>query len=150
MPEKETGLSLLDVPGVKIREWWVCYLPREPFYWFAKYMKPGFAHVELARPIQYGPGLSDTIWLHLIPTFETLDAEVSLDPMPPWVRCPQATIQRVCIAKRLRAMRSWWDMGPPTCVEYAKAALGINAFFIRTPYQLYKYIAERGNVITSG
>lgn len=149
MSGKEIALSLLDVPRAKIREWYVCYFPREPYYWFAKYMKPGFAHVELARPIQYGPQLSDTIWLHLIPTFETLDAEVSLDPTPPWVRCPTATIQRVSVAKRLGTMRSWWDMGPPTCVEFAKAALGVSAFFVRTPYQLYKHIQRRGGVIVS-
>ncbi len=147
---KSAELSLLDTSNAKIRDWYVCYFPRVPHYWFAKYLKQGFRHVELARPIQYGPELSDTIWLHVIPTFETLDAEVSLDPTPPWVRCPSATIQHVRVAKRLNKLRSWWDMGPPTCVEYVKAALGINAFFVRTPFQLYKYIAKRGGVITSG
>lgn len=144
---KNAELSLLDTSGTKVLDWYVCYFPREPYYWFAKYLEPGFAHVELARPIQYGPALTDVVWLHLIPTFETLDAEVSLDPTPPWVRCPSATIQRVSVAKRLGVMRSWWDMGPPTCVEFVKAALGISAFFVRTPYQLYTHIAKRGGVI---
>lgn len=146
---KNAELSLLDTAGAKIRDWYVCYFPRTPYFKFAHALKQGFRHVELARPVRYGPELSDTVWLHVIPTFETLDAEVSLDPTPPWVRCPEATIQRVRATRRTGAVRSWWDMGPPTCVETVKAALGINAFFVRTPWQLYKYIDQRGGVIRS-
>lgn len=142
-------LSLLDTPGYKVREWHVVYLPREHYYWWGKRMKPGFRHVELARPLQYGPAMTDVMWLHIVPTYETLDAEVSIDSRPPWMRCPEATVQKVIAGRLLGTMRSWFDIGPPTCVEIVKMALGIRAFWVRTPYQLYKYINRRNGVVIS-
>ena len=142
-------MSLLDTAGMKTRNWFVVYHHRIPFFRFTKWLKPGFRHVELARPVQYGPGLSDVFWLHVLPTFEMLDAEVSLDPTPPWVRCPQATIQHVTASRPLGNVRQWFHIGPVSCVEIVKNALGINAFWVRTPWQLYQYINRRGGVIIS-
>lgn len=143
-----TELSLLDTAGAKVLDWYVVYFPRTPHFWFAKHLKQGFRHVELARSVQYGPNPEDVIWLHVLPTFETLDVEVALDSTPPWIRCPDATCQRVRVVHRLGAVRSWFDIGPPTCVEIVKTALGIRAFWVRTPYQLYKYINRRCGAIT--
>ena len=150
MAEKatETTLpSLLDTVGTKVRDWFVIYHHREAHYWFTNYLKPGFRHVELARPLQYGPGVNDVLWQHVLPMFEMLDIEVSTDPRPPWVKCPQATIQKVTAIAPLLHVRSWFDAGPPTCVEVVKAALGIRAFFVRTPWQLYNYIRKRDGTI---
>lgn len=141
-------LSLLDTPGAKVRGWFVVYHARIPQRWWMRYVKQGFRHVELARPISYGPALSDVIWLHVLPTFETLDAEVALDPTPPWVRCPQSAIQHVRAVRPLGRVRQWFHIGPFSCVEAVKWALGINSFWVRTPYQLYRYIQRRGGVIT--
>ena len=139
--------SLLDTADCKIRDWLVVYHHREPFYSFSKWLKPGFRHVELTRPFYYGPGLSDVMWLNVLPMFEMMDVEIATDPTPPWVRCPQSTIQKVTAIAPLMSVRSWFDIGPPTCVEVVKQALGIRAFFVRTPYQLFKYIQSRGGVI---
>jgi hypothetical protein len=143
------SLSLLDTAGCKTREWYVCYFPRTPHFWFARLWKQGFRHVELTRSLQYGPKPTDVMWLNLLPTFETLDVEVSYDPRPPWVKIPNVTIQKVTATRPLWSVRSWFDIGPPSCVEIAKAALGINPFFVRTPYQLWKYIAKRNGVLVS-
>jgi hypothetical protein len=146
---KYPELSLLDTAGCKVKEWYICYLPRVPYYWFAHYWKQGFRHVELTRPIQYGPGIRDVMWLNVCPTYETLDVELSYDPTPPWLKLPGVTIQKVTAIRPLGRVRSWFDMGPPSCVEIVKHALGINAFFVRTPWQLYKYISRRNGFITS-
>ena len=142
-------ISLLDTVGAKTREWYVLYHDRVPFFRFTKYLKPGFRHVELAKPIQIGPGIDDVLWLHLLPTFEMLDVELSFDPTPPWVRCPQSVIQRVTATRPYYRVRQWFHIGPVSCVETAKNALGINAFWVRTPWQLYRYINRRGGVINS-
>ena len=142
-------LSLLDTPGYKVREWYVVYHKRDFHHWWGRFLKPEFRHVELARPLQYGPAVSDVLWLQVLPTYEMLDAEICTDSRPPWVRCPGAIVQKVTAARLLDTLRSWWDMGPPTCVEIVKAALGIRAFWVRTPYQLYKYINRRNGVIIS-
>lgn len=142
-------VSLLQTAGMKVREWYLVYLPRDHRRWWGKYLHPDFRHVELTRPIPYGPGITDVMWLHLIPTYETLDTELSFDPRPPWERCPGATVQKATALRAFDTVRSWWDFGPTTCVEVAKMALGIRAFWVRSPLQLFKYIQRRGGVITS-
>ena len=145
-------LSLLDSAGMKTREWYVCYFDRDvsqPHYRMLRHLKPGFRHVELARPVQYGPAVSDVVWLLVLPALEMLDLECCLNPAPPWVRVPGATIQKVTASRPVGSMRSWFEIGPPSCVEVAKAALGINAFWVRTPWQLYQFINRRGGVINS-
>ena len=144
-----TQLSLLDTPGVKTRDWYVCYFPRTPHFKIAHLWKQGFRHVELTRPLQYGPKPSDVMWLNLLPTFETLDVEVSYDPRPPWVKAPEATIQKVTATRPYWKVRCWFDIGPFSCVEIAKFALGINAFTVRTPWQLWKYIEKRNGVLVN-
>ncbi|HEV2178353.1 MAG TPA: hypothetical protein VGW33_14300 [Terriglobia bacterium] len=139
--------SLLDFSECKVREWYLVYHARPPWFWWAKYLKQGFRHVELTRPVYFGPGPEDVVWLNILPTFELLDAEISTDPRPPWVKCPNSTVQKVTTLQPLERMRSWFDIGPPTCVEVVKAALGIRAFCVRTPWQLFQHIQQRGGII---
>lgn len=146
---KSPRLSLLDTPGYKVRDWYLVYHRRDAHAWWGKWLKPEFRHVELAQPLYFGPGLNDVVWLQVIPTYEMLDVELCTDPRPPWVRCPDSTIQKVTGARLLGTMRSWCDFGPPTCVEVVKMMLGFRSFWIRTPYQLFKYIQRRGGVIIS-
>jgi|SRR5579871_104212 len=142
-----TRLSLLDTADCKVREWFVVYHHRIPHYWFTKYLKPGFRHVELTRPLYYGPNLENVAWLNLLPMFEMLDAELDTDPRPPWVKCPTSTVQKVTAVRPLLKVRSWFDIGPTTCVEVVKIALGIRALWVRTPWQLFNYIQKRNGVI---
>lgn len=142
-----TCLSLTDTVQAKVRDWFVVYHHREPYYSFTKFLKPGFRHVELTRPEYYGPGVNDVVWLNIMPKFEILDAEISTDPRPPWVKCPGSTTQKVTAIAPLMHMRSWFDFGPTSCVEVVKMALGIRAFRVRTPYQLYRYIHARDGII---
>jgi len=79
-----------------------------------------------------------------------LEVELDHDPRPPWVKCPDSAIQKVTASRRLFSIRSKFEMGPFTCVDTAKAVLGIRAFWVRTPWQLYRYIQKRSGVIISG
>lgn len=143
-------VSLAETAGMKVREWYVTYHDRPPAeHWIYRPLKPGFRHVELARPIYYGDGPNDVGWLLLLPTYEMLEVELCADPRPPWVRAPNATVQKVTAMRPLYSVRSWWDIGPTTCVEVAKMALGIRDFFVRTPWQLYNYIQRRDCIVRS-
>ena len=141
------NLSLLDTADKRIAEWFLVYHHREPYYRLAHLLKPGFRHVELCRPIQYGPALTDVMWLEVYPNFEMLSVDVNMDPRPPWERCSEATIQKVTAARKTPSMRTWWMFAMPSCVEVAKHCLGINSFWLRTPWQLYKYVNRRGGVV---
>ncbi len=140
------GLSLLDVADAAVRRWFVVYHDRN--YRSLRWLKPGFRHVELVRPVYYGPALSDVMWVGIFPRLETLDADIAFDPTPPWVRCPGSAIQYVRVSRPLEQVRQWFHVGPVSCVEVAKYVLGINSFWVRTPHQLYQYIHRRGCVIT--
>lgn len=150
MVEKATGitsLSLLDTSGKRVIEWYVVYFARTPFFFWTEWLQQGFRHAELWRPYQAGPGLNDQIWLRLKPTFEVLESFIDLDTTPPWLRFSDATVQRVQVLSTPYKVREWFSFGPPSCVETIKNALGIKAFFLRTPRQLYEYINRRGGVI---
>lgn len=143
-------LSLLDTEGMKVTEWFVVYHDRQVRRWIFRWLKPGFKHVELARPIYYGPGINDVAWIQVLPMFEMFDVELSTDPRPPWVRCPNSTVQKVTAMRPLGQVRDWFYVGPQTCVEATKWALGIRSFWMRTPWQLFKFIQKHGGVVING
>jgi hypothetical protein len=141
-------ISLLDLgPGDRIIEWHVLFHPRNPHFWWAKLLKQGFRHVELMRPHYFGNTLTDVVWLVLRPDLELLESHIDFDPTPPWEKYPGVTIVPVQVLKRAWKVRQWFFAGPPSCVEIVKAALGINSFWVRTPFQLYQYIKKRNGVL---
>ena len=139
-------LSLLDVAHRHVATWYVIFTEREgPRIW-NRFIRKDFGHVYLVRPVQYGPELSDVMWLKFEPGLEAVELDIEHSPTPPWGR---DIAQRVVAAPRSRVVRDWFHVGPMTCVELAKAVLGIRSFWTRTPYQLYKYIAARNGVLLS-
>jgi len=66
---------------------------------------------------------------------------------PPWAAQPEMTVQRVTAVCTEKRVRNWFFFGPVTCVEIAKACLGFSSMWIRTPLQLYNYIAARNGVL---
>lgn len=120
-------------------EWYVIYYRRPDVnFWWSKRMNPDYRHVELWRPTRFGPESDDVLWTVMRPTFEFLEVETTLDAAPPWLRYPEVVTawQKVQTFGR----RSQFLIGPPTCVEFTKSALGIRNFWIRTPFQLFKFI----------
>jgi hypothetical protein len=102
--------------------------------------KPGYQHVQMWRPIHYGPGLTDKFWLVVDPGLEHVDTKIDWDPQPPWVRDSSITAMRVETAVPKKKIRDYFFFGPITCVEMVKAHLGISSIFIRTPWQLAKHL----------
>lgn len=141
------SVSLLDTAGFRYFEWTVVYYPRQPYYFWSKWIKQGFRHCELWRPYRYGEGVDEIGWLRITPTFEILEAEIDTNPASPGLRFPGCTVQPVKILSKAYKMRQWFHFGPVSCTEIVKAALGINNFLVRTPWQLYRYIKRHGGVL---
>lgn len=106
--------------------------------------------MQLWRPISYGPRISDTIWLLLDPGMECVVADAIFRSDPPWTGNPALTVQRVTAVCQEKRVRNWFFFGPVTCVEIAKACLGVRSIGLRTPFQLYNYIAARNGVLHQG
>lgn len=141
-------VSLLDLtPGQRYFEWWVVFYPRTPYFFWAGLLKQGFRHCELWREYRFGKEAHECVWLRLTPTFEILEADLDFDPRPPWIRFPGCTVQKVQVLSTAYKVRQWFHVGPISCTEIVKNALGINSFWMRTPYQLYRHLRKLDGVV---
>ena len=103
---------------------------------FWRLMKPGFQHVEIWRR------LSTNLWIRCDPSVEVIDVQVY--SLPPWqvLERLNPTVFRVRRTVTKGCWRSRFHIGPMSCVELAKAFLGISSFFVRTPLQLYNFLRK--------
>lgn len=132
-------ISLLDITGNWVTDWFVVFrdLPdwRSRSRWW-RLLKRGFQHVELWR-------FDRGIWVRIEPCIELAEAEAH--EHPPWAMVPAHLNPTVVRSRRLAPkgrLREPFFFGPVTCVELAKAFLGIRAVCVRTPYQLYKFLRK--------
>lgn len=142
------SLSLLDLAGRRVVKWYVAYLDSPDRRWWTRFLRPGFQHVQLWRPVQYGPRVSDTFWIVVDPGMECVITETRFQPEPPWVADPSMIVQHVTAICTEKRVRNWAFFGPITCIEIAKAYLGLSSVWLRTPLQLYKHISARNGVLT--
>ncbi len=127
--------SLLDTAGKIHVDVWLVF--RELPDWRTRSLlwrtlKPGFHHVEVWR---HDRGL----WIRLEPCFEFLTTEAHA--VPPWEFIPPELLPTCLHVDRWipqHKLREPFFFGPWTCVETAKAAIGMRDAFVRTPWQLYK------------
>lgn len=132
--------SLLDTADKWVSTWWLVFrnLPPEgkrSRFW--KLLEPGFEHVELWH---YDRG----IWIRIEPCFELVG--VGAHASAPWDVVPEELKPTILRVERLvpkHKMREPFFVGPWTCVELAKAFVGVRAPFVRTPYQLYKFLRKK-------
>lgn len=105
--------------------------------WLWSLLKPGFQHVECWR--QAGKD-----WIRLEPCFEgiVLEPYNHRPQVQPWVPGCDPTFLQVRHEVPKNKMHTPFALGPLTCVEIVKAALGVHAPFVRTPWQLYKLVRK--------
>lgn len=137
-------VSLLDLAGRDYTWWYVAFMNAENPRGLNRFLKRGYQHVQLWRPVQYGPAIDEKFWLVVDPGFEHIDTRIDWHPMPPWEREAIDTVMRVEVAVRSKKLREFFFFGPITCVEVAKAHLGISSTWIRTPWQLAKHLRANG------
>lgn len=122
--------SLLDTAGTFPVEWTLVYDDTDRPHWWNRWLHPRFRHVAAYRR-------DGRIWVAYLPTAEFVDVHLLRTDEEPWPK--DAIVQRVVALRREGVMRSRLFVGPITCVEQIKALLGIRAWFVRTPYQLYRH-----------
>jgi hypothetical protein len=140
-------LSLLDLVDRQAITWYVCYCNRQNPRWWNSFLKTGYQHVQLRRPVRYGPEIEDVLWIVLDPALSHLDVALLGPQAAPWIDPEVQHTQRVECAPNWRRVREWFSFGPITCVEVAKTGLGINSWRVRTPWQLFKYLRKRGCIL---
>lgn len=129
-------ISLLDAPNAHLIDVWVAFYDHPPerrLSWMWKLLEPGFSHVECWREDRGA-------WVRFDPCLEFLNAEVHLQP--PWAVMPHAKFVHVIRLAPLGKVRESFMIGPVTCVELTKAAIGLRAPLVRTPFALYKHLRK--------
>lgn len=132
--KQDTLLDLLDVADRAGVTWYLVFIEAEAPYWWTRFFKPGFRHVYALRH-------DGQHWIMLQPRLDFIDIEVL--PLPSYLTIQEITdspnVIKVTAWRRPGRMRHPWIAGPVTCVEVIKGILGIRAFFLWTPWQLFKY-----------
>lgn len=136
----KTRMSLLDTADKHMIDCWVVFVDRgmwDARTWLCRWLRPGYRHVECWKYVPPGA------WLRFDTCIEAIGVEVYAHP--PWViladRKPTAVRVQRSVARGF--FRVPFFAGPITCVELAKAFLGLGTlFFVRTPWQLYKHLNE--------
>lgn len=124
-------ISLLDSVDTYLVDVWLAYYDRPHRHWMWRFLQQGFKHVEVWT-------LDRGAWARIDPCLEFMLAGVYTQP--PWEVLPYAKFQHVQRLVPIGKVREIFMVGPVTCVELAKAMLGLRAPFVRTPFQLYNYI----------
>lgn len=136
-----SALSLVDVAHRHCITVWAVFVDLDPKaalrrsrFW--RWLKPGFRHVEIWKFIPPGA------WIRLDTAIEHIDIEVGI--APPWLA--QRHLNPTCVPVQRTVSNKYFRepffMGPVTCVELSKAVLGVRNFFVRTPYQLYRFLRK--------
>lgn len=101
-----------------------------------RFIKPGFRHVEVWKNTR-------GIWIRIDAAMEYADVEAyELSPFVLTHESLTPTFLRVQRAAPHGRLREPFHIGPLTCVELVKSYLGLRRFWIRTPFQLYKYLRK--------
>lgn len=129
-------MNLFDVADKRIIDAYLVFYDRDEGrggWW--RLLKPGFRHVEVWT-------FNGIFWLRVDPAMEHL--HVTADVGPPWKSLAHLNpkVLRVQRAVPARKVRDPFFVGPVTCVEIAKACIGLRDAFVRTPYQLYKKLSR--------
>lgn len=135
-------VSLMDLEYRYSVDFWVVFMnvdrdhTPETRSWLWRFLAPGFQHVEIWKR------LSSNLWVRCDPSVEVIDVQAYA--LPPWQILERldpfaVRVRRVVTKGR---WRNPFHIGPVSCVELAKAFLGVSGFFVRTPLQLYNFLRK--------
>lgn len=136
-------------PDRRLVHWYLVFTVAHREHWWDRFIRPGFNHCYAFQ--ESGDG-----WLLVNPRADYLEIAHEAGAVHNGRHCfpvsagadnDKITVIRVLAEVPKRQLRSRWFVGPVTCVEIVKGLLGIRAFYVFTPWQLYNYVREcRGHI----
>ncbi len=137
---KVPDATLFDTVDRDVTEWWLLYRDVSSSFAWRHLLKNGFQHVQAIR--REGP-----YWLRVNPHLEFMDVELIRSDCAPHALLENTHCQRVVALRRLHRWRTPHIFAPATCVEVVKELLGIRAWWMITPRQLFDYVRVREGVL---
>ena len=105
--------------------------------WIMKFIKKDFSHVFAMKK---SPG--GQFWIVIDAIHSYLDCDIVLVEKYPHPRLYVDTEAVILPVKAKIGTESRWSFCVFNCVEVVKALLGVKAFWVWTPWQLYKYLIK--------
>lgn len=125
--------SLVDTIGRHPVDWFLVYSDMDDArHWLARLLKRGHQHVLALRR-------DGALWIAIHPHFSFVDVQLIRNDLTPWQLYPGRVIQHVTAMRVNRWNSGALHVGPLTCVTVVKALLGIRAWHIVTPWQLFRH-----------
>ena len=132
-PAERSLLESSNLVGLSKTAIYLIYENKPHGLWWQKFLRKGYRHVFAVR-------FDGFFWIKMEMTIGFTDFEV----LPYY---DHATIESILRGKEVtyQYVETWRKMryrslfAPQSCVEGMKALLGIRAWWVLTPYQLYKY-----------
>lgn len=136
--------------GYVQRDMWILFYGSEGTHWWNKYLEEGFTH---CLTIQWDGFMwilnnhaLDHTSTRTIPVEEWEDVKKYVMQFHKGTNYRWVHVNNVLDSKRSSRLK--WLFTPYTCTELVKAHVGIEDYFVWTPYQLYTHIHSVGMVLT--
>jgi hypothetical protein len=119
------------------QEYFVVFTPPEQRRWWTKWLEEGYGHCYVV----WWDGFN---WLRMCPELTRVVIEVL-----PWDKedvgevCRGNTAVHIELPVTDTRKGGPWLLMPATCVEVVKVMLGIRAWYVLTPRQLFSYLVAR-------
>jgi hypothetical protein len=122
--------------NIVVEDWYVIFAPTRTKHWIYRFIDPYFQHCYMVK---------EDLGLWVIVDSKSCHTSVTTELVQdfPHIRllCPNSII--IPVQVRIDIAKDKWHLGMNTCVDVCKGLLGLNKFWIWTPYQLYRYLYER-------
>lgn len=114
----------------------IVFFQRDTDAWFLRGLKRGYRHCFIALPQP-----NSTNWVILEPLLHKTAVQFVTGEYIQ--RLILHRDMREVVIDEIRKPRKRVSIMPPTCVDFVKRALGIQAWWVITPHQLYKYLGGK-------
>lgn len=124
-----------------IEDYYIVFTESKSQYWFVKMLNPRFQHVLAIKKSAGG-----RFWIVINPLFPytLVDIMTVIDYPDIIMLLKEHKYKTVMRVKTNIINKPRHTLCIINCVEIIKSLLGIRAFWIWTPYQLYKYLKKQG------
>lgn len=137
------ALSIIDQVEEGKEFTFICYSDGDIKSWWTPFLKAGFRHCFIIH-------WNGQLWQKLEKSYGCFEASpmlwidklfIGTFNLEPYYRHLGYTVQVVDLKNRNpEQMRVKQLFAPNTCVEFVKDFLGLSAYFVNTPYQLYRHL----------
>ena len=129
----------MDDSPATVEDWHIVFTKSRLKHWFIKRLPRSFQHCYAVRESAGGQ-----FWIVLDSRSSHLQAELYAKSEYPYIRqlCNERSGDCVILPIRARIdiKQNRWTFCIFNCVEVCKSVIGVRAFWVWTPYQLYKHL----------